>query len=51
MHISGKLLSRQAACVLLLLLLLLAAGKMIDSPTVLQARNVLALAERLDHVS
>lgn len=29
----------------------LSAGKMIDNPTVLQARNVLALAERLDHVS
>lgn len=26
----------------------LSAGKMIDNPTVLQARNVLALAERLD---
>jgi citrate lyase beta subunit len=28
-----------------------AAGKMIDNPTVLQARNVLALAERLEHVN
>lgn len=26
-------------------------GKMIDAPTVLQARNVLALAERLEHMS
>lgn len=28
----------------------LPAGKMIDNPTVLQARNVLALAERLENI-
>jgi citrate lyase beta subunit len=27
------------------------AGKMIDAPTVLQARNVLALAERLEQLA
>lgn len=31
--------------------MLFSTGKMIDNPTVLQARNVLALAERLEHVN